>query len=98
VIDSGATRTLFHSEIAVHLGIDLARCETEKTLGIGGEEILYLHDIQLFVPGGPILTKVRFKEKLPIAGLLGMSGFFEYYRITFDGPAQQFTLERVYQS
>jgi len=89
---------MFHVDFANHFGIDLANCQTEKTRGISGDEITYLHDVKLFIPGGPIVTKAAFKEKLPIAGLLGMSGFFEYFRVTFDGPAQQCTLERIFQA
>lgn len=98
VIDSGATRTVLHGDIAKHLGIDLKTCQTEDTQGIGGAEIIYLHDITLYIPGGPVTIKAGFKEKLPIAGLLGMAGFFEHFRITFDGPAQHCILERIFHS
>jgi hypothetical protein len=98
IIDSGATRTMFHADFAKHLGIDLTKCQTERTVGIGGDEITYLHNVNLFVPGGPIVIKAAFKENLPIAGLLGMAGFFEHFRVTFDGRAQQCTLDRIFQT
>jgi len=33
--------------------------------GIGGSESTYLHDIALYIPGGPVKIKVGFKERLP---------------------------------
>jgi hypothetical protein len=36
-----------------------------------------------------------FKENLPIAGVLGMQGFFEFFRITFDPEAKTCELERT---
>jgi len=89
---------MFHADFANPLGIDLAKCQIEKTRGIGGDEVTYLHDIKLFIPGGPVVTKAAFKEKLPIAGLLGMSGFFEHFRVTFYGAARQCTLDRIFQA
>jgi len=88
---------MFHADIARHMSIDLTKCPTEKTVGIGGDEMTFLHDVKLFVPGGPVIITAAFKEKLPIAGLLGMNGFFEHFRITFDGPARECTLDRIFR-
>lgn len=68
------------------------------TSGIGGNEKIYLHDITLYIPGGATVIKAGFKEQLPVAGLLGMAGFFEHFKILFDGPAQCCSLERVYKT
>ena len=98
IIDSGATRCLFHADIGTFLGIDMKACATEVTRGIGGDETTYLHDVNLFIPGGPVTIKAGFKEKLPIAGLLGMSGFFDHFKVTFDGSAQCCILERIFKA
>jgi hypothetical protein len=98
VIDSGATRCLFHSDFARHLRIDTASCPIEQTVGIGGIESTYLHDVTLYIPGGPVVARVGFKHNLPVAGLLGMNGFFEHFRVTFDGPARHCELERLYKA
>ncbi len=98
VIDSGATRCLFHADIATFLGVDLKACAIEVTQGIGGYEDTYLHDVILYIPGGPVTIKAGFKENLPVAGLLGMSGFFEHFKVTFDGAAQCCILERVFRA
>lgn len=98
VIDSGASRCIFHSDFAKFLGIELNRCPTEPTLGIGGSENTYLHDLTLYIPGGPVTITAGFKDNLPIAGLLGMTGFFEHFKVTFDGGGQCFTLERLFKA
>ena len=63
--------------------------------GIGGRETTYLHRVNLFVPGGPFTMTAGFKENLPIAGILGMQGFFEFFRITFDPDSKTCELERT---
>jgi hypothetical protein len=50
IIDSGATRCLFHSDIGRHLGIDLSSGVREITNGIGGPEEVWLHDVNLYTP------------------------------------------------
>ena len=52
----------------------------------------------LYIPGGPVTIKAGFKDNLPIAGLLGMSGFFEHFNVTFDPRGQVCILERVYKA
>jgi hypothetical protein len=97
IIDSGATRTLFHSDFLSHLGVDLAAGELEITQGIGGSEPTYLHEITLYIPGGPVRIKAGFKDSLPIAGLLGMNGFFEFFKVTFDPEAKICDIDRIYR-
>ena len=67
-------------------------------MGIGGNANTYLHDLMLYIPGGSVTIKAGFKEKLPVAGILGMAGFFEHFKITFDGQAQACELERKFRA
>jgi len=97
VIDSGATSCLFHADIARNLGLDLKAGVREITSGIGGQEETWLHEIMLYIPGGPVKITAGFKEKLPVAGLLGIRGFFEHFHIAFDSAAKECHLERVYR-
>lgn len=98
VIDSGASRCLFHSDLATFLGIDTTKCPVEPTQGIRGTENAYLHDLMLYIPGGPVTIKAGFKEHLPVAGLLGMNGFFEHFKVLFDGGGQCCELERIFKA
>lgn len=47
-----------------------------------------------------VRIEAGFTDKLPVAGLLGMSGFFEHFKITFDPSAipPGFELERIYKA
>jgi Aspartyl protease len=98
IVDSGAVFTVFHASFAKRLGIDLSTSERATVVGIGGSRSLWLHDILLHLPGGSVAVRAGFQEDLPVAGLLGMEGFFEHFRITFDGAAMQCELERIFKS
>jgi hypothetical protein len=75
---------LFHCDIGRFLGLDIRAGKKEITQGISGLTDTFLHDIALYIPGGPVSIKAAFKEDLPIAALLGMNGFFEHFVVTFD--------------
>ena len=98
LIDSGAARTLFHADFLSYLGLDLAAGELEITQGIGGSERTYLHEVALYIPGGPVKIKAAFKDKLPVAGLLGMQGFFEFFNVSFDPDAKVCEIDRLYRA
>jgi hypothetical protein len=78
--------------------LDLKQGRLEMTNGIGGPEETWLHDITLYIPGGPIQICAGFKEKLSVAGLLGMSGFFDRFIVTFDSTANECQLERIFRA
>ena len=89
---------MFHSNIGRFLGLDIESGEKEVTQGIGGLSDTYLHDIALYIPGGPVTIKAAFKEDLPIAALLGMNGFFEHFVITFNQSELMCELERIFRA
>jgi hypothetical protein len=95
LIDSGSTRCLFHADIGRFLGLEIAAGAKEETLGISGVDTIYLHNIVLYIPGGAVMIEAGFKENLPLAGLLGMQGFFEHFVITFDHNALACDLQRI---
>jgi hypothetical protein len=96
IIDSGASGCLFHAAIGRAIGLEIEKGEPKQTLGVAGPATLFLHEIALYVPGGPVTTPAGFSDNLPIAGLLGMMGFFEHFRIVFDPTALHVELERLY--
>lgn len=98
VIDSGAARCVFHADLARDLGLDLQSGEREVSYGISGPQEMWLHEVALFVRGGPVRVRAAFQEGLPVAGLLGMQGFFEHFVVTFDGAAKECRLERLYRA
>jgi hypothetical protein len=59
-----------------------------------------MHPISLLVGEHMLHVNAAFSDTLPVAGLLGRSGYFEHFRITFD-PASNppgLELERVYKA
>ncbi len=78
--------------------MDIEKGEPKQTLGINGPNTVYMHDVSLYAPGGVIAIRTGFSDALPIAGLLGMSGFFDHFTITFDPIGNRFTLDRLYQA
>jgi hypothetical protein len=89
---------MFHGSIGRALGLDIDRGLKEETLGVSGSSVGYIHTVSLFLPGGPIRINASFSDELPIAGLLGMSGFFDHFRITFDSRARYCELERLFNA
>jgi len=99
IIDSGACRCTFLCAIGKAVGLDVEKGEVEQSFGISGEPtVSYLHDVNLYAPGGIILIRAAFTENLPVVGILGMHGFFDHFKVTFDPTAQRCELERIYQA
>jgi hypothetical protein len=96
IIDSGASSCIFHASIGRAVGLDVEKGKPTETLGIAGAMRVYVHEISLYAPGGIIVTVAGFSDALPIAGLLGMSGFFENFRIVFDPTELRCELDRLY--
>jgi hypothetical protein len=97
-IDSGATNCVFHAQIGESLGIDIKAGEVEKTTGITGSATLYMHEITIYAMGDPYLIRAGFSYELPVAGILGMMGFFDHFKVTFDPTAMACTLDRIYHA
>jgi hypothetical protein len=86
---------MFHADIGKHLGLDICSGHLESTQGIGGSTDVWVHQICLYLPGGAVNVHAAFKENLPVAGLLGMNGFFEHFTVTFIHAAQHCAIERI---
>lgn len=101
MVDSGAADCMFHSSIASAIGIKLDSGRKEQRTGISGAcGDVWVHSVQLYVGMDLHTIEAAFSPELPVAGLLGRSGFFEFYKITFD-PAPnppEMEIERVYRA
>jgi hypothetical protein len=98
IIDSGASRCMFHADIGRHLGLDIRKGDYERTQGIGGSADCWVHRIRLYIFGEPHEIHAAFKEALPVAGLLGMNGFFDHFLVTFVHPTLTCDIERIVQN
>jgi hypothetical protein len=98
MIDSGASRCIFHSQIGQGIGLSIESGEEEQTTGVDGQTItLYLHRVSLYLMGAIIPIKAGFSDQVPLAGLLGRRGFLEHFKFTFDNSTKppQFELTRI---
>lgn len=98
IIDSGATVCQFQSPIGRFLGLEIEKGEPKQIMGVAGPTKMYMHEIALYIPGGIVTAKAGFSDELPVPGLLGMSGFFEHFKVLFDPTALRVELERIYKA
>ena len=101
MVDSGSMDCMFHSSIAQGIGIKIESGRREVRTGISGvTNDVWVHPILLYVGTDMFQIEASFSNNLPIAGLLGRNGFFEYYKITFDPSTNppELELERLYRA
>jgi hypothetical protein len=98
VIDSRATDCLFDATLADDLGIQLESGRMARMKAIGGLEDCWVHDLILYIPGGPVRISAGFKENLGLGGVLGFNGFFEHFVVNFDSPLKRYSLDRIHQA
>lgn len=95
LIDSGADGIILNAEFAPVLGLDMNAGKSRSYQGIGGEPILgYDHEvtIRLRDDKNEYRVEVTFLPGLKTACLLGQSGFFENYKISFEYQKGRFEL------
>jgi hypothetical protein len=89
LVDSGADDCMFHSSIGDVLGIDLKSGSLKRFGGIAEGVVVdcYLHPIELQIYGFSerISVVAAFSDQVGAGGLLGQSGFFENYKVDFEG-------------
>ena len=98
LIDSGASRCIFHADIGRAVGFDVKKGEEEETVGISGNpSVVYLHRISLYVAAQIVTIQAGFSYEIPLAGVLGRIGFFSNFKVIFDCSTNPpcFELERI---
>jgi hypothetical protein len=88
LIDSGAADCLFDRDVANDLGITLADSDVKREyFGVGGQSVIgHIHQIRFQVHGFAewIEIEVGFIDAQLPYQLLGQSGFFDNYEISFQ--------------
>lgn len=89
LIDSGADRSLFNTQIAEKIGLNLNEVATEDFGGIEGGGIeAKLHKLRLQVIGMDMDNDIEiiagFVGSSGVAAILGQDGFFDAFRIKFE--------------
>ena len=98
LIDSGADVTIFHTELAELVGIDLSGCEEKSIKGIGDQRQKYFEtEVYIMVGKKRKKIKVGFAEHLGTMGrpygIAGQLGFFEHFKISFDYKNKVFQIK-----
>jgi len=93
VVDSGAETTVFSSDLGRELGIAVPSGERRTIKGIGGRGTAFYHPVELLLSddAGSVRYKThvgftRMLRGLGASGLLGQTGFFDKFVVTFDRP------------
>ena len=84
LVDSGASFSVFRSEIAQELGIDLEKGKKIYLTGIGGRILGYLHKVSVFIGNKNFICKIIFSPEFNVSfNLLGRDNFFIPFIISF---------------
>jgi hypothetical protein len=87
LIDSGAIDSMFHTDFADELGIDLSGCEQRDYYAVDGNIMRgWVASVHLEINGidHPVQIAVAFVDENEIP-LLGQSGFFDSFEVRFRG-------------
>ena len=97
VVDSGADRSLFNSEIARAVGIDLEGAVEGTVTGITGQQRIWsVDEVRIKVEHlDPVMVPVNFIDSPYVGVLLGQEGFFDSYRIKFEKDHDTFEINPV---
>ncbi len=84
LIDSGASFSVFRSEIAEELGIILEKGKKIYLTGIGGRILGYIHEVPVSLSSKKFRCKIVFSPEFNVSfNLLGRDNFFLPFIISF---------------
>ena len=85
IIDSGATISIFHSSVAMPLGITVDSGEKRIFQGASGKLIGYVHKVRMVIADKEFECDVVFSDELSTSfNLLGRKTVFENFKIIFN--------------
>ena len=85
IVDSGASISIFKSDIAKVIGINLKDGEKRIFQGASAKLIGYVHLLTMLINEHKIACKVAFSDDLQTSfNLLGRETIFDKFLITFD--------------
>ena len=89
-VDSGASWTIFHADVAQLLGIKLSRASRRyMSLGNGSVIPIFLHRVRVRFAGAEFTIPAGFSDALKIGfNLLGRAGVFDRFVMCFHDRAR----------
>lgn len=95
LIDSGASFSVFRSEVADYLGIPLEKGKPVYLTGIGGRILGYLHKIKVKVGKKSFVCKIIFSKEYTVSfNILGRDNFFVPFLITFNEKFRKVMIDK----
>jgi hypothetical protein len=99
-VDSGASWSVFHMDVAQLLGIKLNRARRRYiSLGNGSVLPIYLQHIRVRFAGVEFLAPAGFSDALRMGfNLMGRTGFFDRFLMCFNDRTRLLTATRLTRS
>jgi len=99
-VDSGASWSVFHVDVAQLLGLKLSKASRRYvTLGNGSVLPVYLQRIKVRFAGVEFTVPAGFSDALRMGfNLMGRAGFFNRFSVCFNDRARLLTVTRLAQS
>lgn len=96
-VDSGASWSVFHLDVAQLLGIKLSRTKRHYvSLGNGSVLPIYLQRIRVRFAGDEFVVLAGFSDALQTGfNLMGRAGFFDRFLMEFNDRARYLTVTRL---
>src|SRR3990167_2403020 len=96
-VDSGASWSVFHLDVAQLLGINLKRAKRRYvTLGNGSVLPIYLESLRVRFAGAEFTVPAGFSDALRMGfNLMGRAGFFTKFAVCFNDRARMLTVTRL---
>jgi len=90
-VDSGAGYSVFHSDHAEVLGINIYKGrKINLTVGDGSEIPAFVHKLPVRFAGKKFIAEISFSPSLGIGtNILGIKSFFDNFKICFNSKKQQ---------
>lgn len=93
LIDSGATVSIFRSEVADALGVTIEDGKEIFLGGVGGHIRGYIHNLNIEVARKSFVCPIVFSREYTVSfNLLGREAFFTQFAITFEEKKQRVEL------
>ena len=93
-VDSGASWSVFHADVAQLLGLKLSRM-TRRSMALGNGSVIsvWLHRLRVRFAGQEFTVPTGFSDALHVGfNLLGRAGFFDRFVMSFNDRTKTLTV------